>query len=165
MDLLESLPEQYHDPLTAAGIKDAETLARNWIDAQSMLGSSIRLPPKDAAPDDIAAFDARLSERVPGLVRLPDAEDKEGWGRFYGQLGRPEKPEGYTFEKVEGVADNVEQNIRTWTATLAHENGLTQAQAKKVYEGLAASNRDNAQAFTTTIEERRGVLKREWGQT
>ena len=162
-EFLELIPEQYREPLKAAGITTAEGLAKNWADAQSMLGASVRIPSKEASAEDLAAFDAKLAEKVPGLVRLPQDGDTEGFSRLYSALGKPESPDKYQFDAIERLEEGTAKQMSEWVAKIAHEANLTTAQAKRVYAAIAESTRDNTEAYTATLQERQEALKREWG--
>ena len=163
--LYELLPEQYHKPLQDAGIKDAESLAKNWADAQSALGGSLRIPGADAGDEAWQAFDAKLQERVPNLVRMPGEEDAEGRARLYAALGKPEAPDKYQFSVVEGLDEGTGKQITDWLAKVSHEADLTNDQARRVHLAIAESTRDNTQAYQTAIEERNEALRKEWGQS
>lgn len=164
-DLNDIAPEEYHEALSNAGIRDVESLVKNWADSQSALGSSIRIPGKDAGPEAKAEFDKRLMERVPGLVRLPNGEDAEELGRFYSALGRPESADKYTIPaEVEGIAPDAAKQIRDWVADFSHKANLTDTQARQVHEAITGSTRENLTAYSKAIEERTNQLKSDWGQ-
>lgn len=112
-------------------------------------------------------------ERLKGVpadrvVQLPAEDDAEGWKALHGKLGRPESPEGYTFEGYdpkaipEGVVDLV-PDMRTW----AHEAGLSPKQAGHLYakfgERMAALDTEAAAEFQRQSTADVAALKREWG--
>lgn len=163
--LYELLPEQYHKPLQDAGIKDAESLAKNWADAQSALGGSLRIPGVDAAPEAWQAFEAKLSERVPDLIRVPKDDDAEGRAKLFAALGKPEAPDKYQFSAIEGLDEGTGRQITDWLAKVSHEADLTNDQARRIHAAIAESTRDNTQAFQASIEDRNNKLKAEWGQS
>jgi hypothetical protein len=162
-DFEDALPENYRDAVANAGITDMESLVQNWADGQSTLGNSVRIPGPDAGAEDIAAFDARLVEKVPGLVRLPDFENDDDTGRFYQSLGRPEKAGDYKFNGVEGLAEDEAKNMGEWVSELAFKNNLTAGQAEAFYNDISESTmaaRKEAEANRQTTVD---ALKEDWG--
>lgn len=100
------------------------------------------------------------------LVRPEREDDAEGWSAFYGQLGRPEKADGYELPEIqlgEGQAD-----IREAFRAQAHAVGLNKSQARKLADWFVsqggqlqeASQRDRA--TRQELEDRE--LRTEWGQ-
>ena len=62
---------------------------------------------------------------VPG-----PAGSAEEWGEVYDRLGRPDGPDGYAFEAIEGVETADDPAL----AALAHELGLNPEQAGQLRE-------------------------------
>lgn len=164
-EFVETLPEEYREAVQSAGIQSLETLVKNWQDAQSALGSSIRVPGKDAPPEALAEFDKRIMERVPGLVRLPGDGDEDGMKRLYASLGAPDAPDKYKFSAVEDLDEGTSKQIGDWISSIAHEASLTNTQADRIYKAVAESTRENTTAYKSALEERTAALKREWGNS
>lgn len=115
--------------------------------------------------DGLDAF-AKSYKRLEGmrnipeneLLHIPKAEDADGMSEMYNRMGRPENPEGYKFEGVEGA---------DWFRNVAHETGLNEVQAMKVIAGYNAQ----VQAILETSDSEYQVqadiqmaeLKSEWG--
>lgn len=101
------------------------------------------------------------------LLELPEKDDdREGWGKVWGRLGRPENPEGYqlpAFTVTDGQID-LSPEYRKW----AHEVGLSNKAAKQLAEkfmGHAQNLRTQAdEKFSQETQLATERLKREWGQ-
>lgn len=93
---------------------------------------------------------------TPGVDSPP-----EDWAKFYGTMGRPETPEGYSYEGEKNEYFNT-------IASVAHKVGLTDAQFKE----LAAANdsfvqqtmQDSVATKQISQEEAIATLKNDWGQ-
>lgn len=122
--------------------KDVSAVAESLVEAQKMIGGSIRLPNDKDTPQDRAA---KLD-------------------KIYTQLGRPEKPEGYN------IAQPGEDAGVSWDAkkaegfkAIAHQLGLTQSQV----DGLVqfdiqremAGQVDQTHVYNACME----TLQKDWG--
>lgn len=174
-EFIEQLPNDYREAVESAGIDSLEGLVQNWQDAQSALGSSIRVPGPDAGEEARAEFDARLAEKVPGLVRLPAEDDPSAKESFFKALGRPEDPTGYTFGEAEELpyANPNEQaewkmadkQTQEWVAKIAHGANLTSEQARSIYEGVITDARNNTAEALRARNESMEKLKEDWGES
>lgn len=92
------------------------------------------------------------------LLRIPKSEDADGMNEFYNRMGRPEAPEGYGFEGVEGA---------DWFRQVAHESGLNESQAMKVIAGYNTQLQtvgETADAdYQIQTDKAMAELKSEWG--
>lgn len=173
-EFLEALPENYREAVANAGIDSMDKLVQNWADAQSAVGSSIRIPGPDAGAEQVAEFDNRLREKVPRLVRLPDGEDPEEVSRFYGALGRPEAPDGYAYGElpdleVGSASDKqtwgeADRKTREWISGISHKANLTNAQAQVLYSDMVGDARANVATAIQTRESMASKLREDWGQ-
>lgn len=157
------MPAEYRESVTKAGIGDIQALLKNWMDAQSMVGASVRIPGKDAGESDIAKFEERLRTAVPDLVRLPKAEDAEGWSKFYEKLGRPGDPSGYKFDAVEGIEEQTAADMSKFVANVAHKYNLLPAQARGVFADVVESMKASTAAAQRAADAASAALKTEWG--
>ena len=99
----ESLPDEIKESGALKDIPDVNTLAKSYVDAQSFIGRSIRIPGEDAGEDVRADFKDRLS-KVDGVGFIPTQESsKEEWDSFYGKLGRPDEVDGYNIHRPENL--------------------------------------------------------------
>jgi hypothetical protein len=102
-----------------------------------------------------------------GVVLPKDDNDAEGWGQLWQRLGRPEKPQGYGLDKIQGANPQVVEPI----AQAMHELGLSTRQATKLAEAwVGLSQRvqeEGAAQRQTEAAERAGreleEVKRAWG--
>lgn len=85
------------------------------------------------------------SERVP----LPQSDDdQEGWERWFRAAGRPEKPDDYSWERPDLPQDlPYDQETETAFRTWAHANGLTQRQARNLYDGYVKTQVERHKAW------------------
>lgn len=96
--------------LEKAGINDVETLAKRARETEKHVGSSIRVPGKDATD-----------------------EERE---TFLNKLGRPEKPEGYEFSPPKDLPEDIPYDGERASAFAAeaHKLGLTKDQAASLHD-------------------------------
>jgi hypothetical protein len=87
------------------------------------------------------------------IIRPADDAPKEDWDRFYASVGRPDGPDGYEIEG-EGL-DGFKQ--------AAHRLGLTNSQAKELYNWYGEQGKQRDQEIAKTAETVRESLKQEWG--
>jgi len=100
------------------------------------------------------------------LVSVPGpAATAEEWGQVYDRLGRPEGPDGYGFEAVEGFDTADDPAL----AALAHELGLNSEQAGQLrerhYEAAARGAQDQVVELRSGIQDVGQTLRAEWGQS
>ena len=145
------LSDEYRGNESLSQIPDLNTLAKSYLDAQQYAGGSIRIPGEDASTDDWAAFNSKLTSKVPTLLNLSSDED-EARNAMYARLGRPDSVDGY---KVEGA----DADFLQW----AHENGLSNAQVKSWQENTQGQNTQEGEAYDTQMQEANDLLKKEWG--
>lgn len=94
------------------------------------------------------------------LLRLPKADDAEGWGKVYERLGRPAKAEDYKFEAKDA-------KFAEWARGQFHKLGFSGDQAAnlvKEYNSFvdgAAKAMGDAGAAQVAQEE--AALKQKWG--
>lgn len=98
-----------------------------------------------------------------GLVLPGDDADADGWGKVWNRLGRPEAPDGYGLDKLEGADSEFAKGAQ---ATF-HGLGLSQKQAEGLAKWYAetATGREQADnaAFAATAEREMAELETEWG--
>lgn len=99
------------------------------------------------------------------LIELPGVDQgDEAWNAVYDRLGRPASPDEYGIEAPEWA----DPNMTDWFKQTAHELGLTDRQAKTLYEaynGMVQEQMDamEMQARESAEKEIEG-LEREWGK-
>jgi hypothetical protein len=125
---------------------------KGWKSADQMLDSYQNLEKTMGVPAD-------------QVLRLPKEGDSEGWGSVYNRLGRPEEPSGYKLNEVEVPDGGVDltSNLREW----AHEAGLSQEQAAKIYDNYNARLGEVTQEIQAQKAEQSAAdeqsLRKEWG--
>lgn len=128
-------------------VQSVEDLAKGYVNAQSMIGGSIRIPGKEAGKEDWDKFYDRFAD-VPGLTRY----NPEDLSTLYEAAGRPADAKGYGFE---GVPESFLE--------VAHAAGLnrTQVQSLLDYEKNLESQSESAEhdAINSGIN----TLRQEWG--
>jgi hypothetical protein len=131
---------------------DLPTLFKNHLDMDREINQRVRLPGKDAKPEEVDALFSKLEVRAP---------DK--WLRA--QRGVPDKPEGYEYVAPEGVAINDE-----WVNQargLAHKLGWSKqdfVEAINFHNGLIGkANAEAANVFKGDPEASKASLKEAWG--
>ena len=123
-----------------------------------------------AAPEGEAAPVAK-EEAAPALAMPGKDATPEEWAAFYGQLGRPETPEGYELPLPEGDDGAFAKEM----APILHKHGVTAAQAKGLAEDWnamvqaqqAQAEAAEAQRLAALDSKNRAEaaeLANEWGQ-
>lgn len=154
------LPEDLRVEPSLKDFKDVGSLAKSYVNAQRMIGSSVRIPSNDASKEVIDEFYKKITS-VPGVMRAPDETNPESMEAFYRQLGRPDKPEDYKVEVPEGF--QVDTDSYSEFTKLAHSLGLNNKQVEAIAKfDLERSMRamDQTTNLRETAEE---TLKKNWG--
>jgi len=143
-DWRDSISGDLRDRLDVESLED---LAKGYVNAQQMIGSSIRIPGKDAGEADWNKFYDRFKD-IPGLTRY----NPEDLSSLYEAAGKPADVRGYG---QEGVSEEFLQT--------ALEAGLNRQQVEKLLEFQDAQDiADQKKAddeFNTGLD----TLKKEWG--
>lgn len=159
----ETIAPEYRDAIAKTGIGDVNGLAKAYLEAQSFLGGAVRIPGPDAPPDDMRKFEARLQEKVPALVRIPEAEDADGWKAFWSRLGTPDAPTGYTFAPVEDLPETIVKPTDDWLADVFHKAGVPKTMAEKVRAEIVAANRTAYTQHSEATTAAENDLRTRWG--
>jgi len=119
----------------------------------------------------IALESHRNFEKLQGvpqerLVALPErSDDKEGWGKVFSKMGRPENAEGYGIKATE--QNPASESFLKWAGGTFHEIGLSKAQGENLVnkwndfttEHLKGESDKTAGLAT----EQQAKLKADWG--
>ena len=128
---------------------------------------------KDAKPEEVLKNTLKSYQELEKfrgaspeeLIKLPKADDAEGWKKVYQRLGQPESPDKYSeFQMPEGRQANPDL-VKSFRE-IAHGAGLNDAQQKAIAEGyagleakmVAAANEARKAEFDTEMMN----LKGEW---
>ncbi len=125
------LPEEFRADKAFEPFKDIGALAKSYRDTVKFVGA-------DKAT----------------LLRLPKDEAAPEWADVWTKLGRPEKPDGYTFEGIEDMPglDGFRQ--------AAHEAGLPTKAAQKLAGWYAQHQDQQREQMRASTEQ---ALRQEWG--
>jgi len=158
-DWRDQIAEDVRGSKALESVKDVADLATQFVNAQGLIGNSIRIPSENASDEDRAAFRARLLEKVPGLAEVA-ADDPAAFAATMRQLGAPQDATGYRLPEVEG-ADGLDavEGFNDW----AHEANLTQAQFATLAERFTQAQVAQAETRATDHNAQMEVLHREWG--
>jgi hypothetical protein len=155
----DELPEEIRSHKTLKDVADVGSLAKQFIDAQASMGTSIRIPGPDAGAEAFTNFHAKLAEKVPGLIPTPDPDNAEQMNALYTRMGRPTDAVGY--EHPEGVDPTQMADF----AKLSHGLGLTKAQYKGILSELGKYTATKQETSDEDFNQGIRSLKQEWGIT
>jgi|GEM_PF-1126722 len=111
---------------------------------------------------------AKAHQDLMGKALVVPGEDTTDEERdaFYQRLGRPEKPEGYEFQKPEDVP-SYNDGFADWFRGSAHAAGLSAAQAGALHDQFVAFAKQQAQDAAADRAEAqtqgKAALKQQWG--
>lgn len=142
----EGLPEELRSNSTIQNTPDVQTLAKTVIDSQSYIG-------KLTNGGELMPFPKSDDERMD----------------FMNKLGRPETPEGYTFDEIqypEGFPSDDGEFLNKFK-TIAHETGLLPAQVKAIHSWYENETIESFKNSTTenqkAMEDASTELKKDFG--
>ncbi len=159
VDWRETLPAELKESPALKDFKDPAALAKSFVETKALVGNSIRRPGPDAGKEAWAEFRTKVLDGIPEAIVLPEDPEalKEVEAKVWGKMGRPDKPEGYTFDGVE-LAPGVKLNEDALRAGAA-KMGLTKTQFKIAVAEAAAE----AAARQAEVAKAQGALKTELG--
>ena len=135
-DWREALPQELRGEKSLASFKDVGTLAKSYVEAQKLVGGSIRIPGADAKPEE--------------------------WGAVYDKLGRPSKPEGYEFKVPESLEPEFSDSLRGGFAKVLHDNGVSAKAAQAILDWYGASYADAAASLHSAAQATEAELRLKW---
>lgn len=135
------IPKELAEDAVMANVTDLATLAKNYKNAQSLVGRK-------------------------GLIVPTEKDAPEVWDNFYKALGRPEKDTEYEFEKVEGMELDLSK-MKEGYRKLAFQHGLNRKAAKELWkyveQNAADGQKATMDAYKTRVSSEWADLKKEWG--
>jgi len=141
----DSLPADLKDNPTLSQIPDVQTLAKNHVNVQKLIGTEkIERPKEDWTP--------------------------EQFSDFYTKLGRPAESKDYDLDGIE-IPESLpwDNDFQESMLGVMHEAGLTQAQVQKVLGGYISKVGGDFEAATGESQRTResGIqdLRNEWGKS
>lgn len=100
-----ALPDDLKSDPSLKDFKDVGGLAKSYVEAQKLIGSSIRLPREGAGEDELS--------------------------KFYNRLGRPEKIEGYEYKQSEDHPEILKEDYNS-LREIGYKIGLTKTQFQEL---------------------------------
>lgn len=159
------LSEELRSQANLSDFKTADDLAKSYLNAQKMIGNSIRIPSEDASPEAKADFYNKLKD-LEGVIVKPTSE--EDYSDYYNKLGRPSTSAEYKLDSVlESVGLEISDSINDELSgfkDLAYEMGLTNDQASKLLALRADEIKAADEAANMSIELGQKRLHEIWGQ-
>ena len=157
---LDSLPEDIRGEASLRDFKDMSALAKSYVNAQKMLGNSIRIPGADASDEVKNEFYQKMMS-VPGVMRAPDPHNPEAVDQIYSQLGKPKTSDAYRLELPEGV-QLAEADIKSFNEQ-AHALGLTQKQYEGIMQTYVGNEIASIEASNAERADGEAQLRQMWG--
>ncbi len=152
----DRLPEELQSAPYFKNAESPEQVLADLNNAAAWQGNSIRIPGPDAGAEDIAAFQSKAIEKFPGLMPTPNLEDSDAMSQVFGQLGRPESPDGYS------LPEGLEMDVATLRAH-AHQSNMTNQQFQALVSALGKEQADAIEASQNALAEQYQTLQTEWG--
>lgn len=143
-DWYAQIPAEYGTEKSLASFKGKPLgeFVRSYVEAQKMIGGSIRLPGEKDKPEEAA----KKREDIYNKLGRPESADKY-------DIKMPEMPEGLGFS---------EQHDKDFRAT-AHKLGLSTTQLQGLYEWYGNYLGSFAPAMAARRQDAQGKLQEEWG--
>lgn len=144
IDWKSQIPEEYKTEKEWETYKDLGGVLKSHINLVKRLGTSIKIPDKDAGPEEVAAFRAKLG--------VPESADKY-------DVKLPAPPEGKT----------VDDSLLKAMLPVFHKAGLSNAQAQEIadaYTKMEAERSVLSEAAAARMdEENLEEVRKLWGAT
>lgn len=158
----DSLSPELKGSAALADVKDIASLAQQFVDQSSYVGSAIRVPSEDASVEDKQKFFDKILKHAPNLMPRPEAGNEEQMNALLTAMGRPADTTGY--EQVEVPAGlNFSEERMGQFKDLAHKYGLTKDQFKGVLGDVLALDASSQQASDAAVVTSRQATEQEWG--
>lgn len=130
--------EDNREWLAKSGFKSVDDVVKSAYEQSKLLGNAVRVPGKDAKPEEVEAF--------------------------YEKLGRPKTADEYDFRPPESLPENLPydgERAKSF-AGLAHKIGLSKAQAAAVHDWAVENAVNDFNGYSAqSAEERTTVAKAE----
>lgn len=156
-DVIASFPEALRAEASLQDFKDVAGLAQSYVHTKRELGGRLPLPGPDAAPEKRTEFLKMLTEKVPGVVYLPNDATPDMLAPLWERLGKPKDEAGYKVEDEKPYAD-LGISVKDMRA-LALKAGLTNAQFKTQLDLMTEARKLEVAKFNEGHE----ALTKEWG--
>ena len=158
--MLKGLPETLRDHQSLKSVKGVEDLATQFVNQQSMIGNSIRIPTKDTDEETANAFYKKLMD-VPGVVRLPGEDaDEAVWAEFNSKVGVPPTADEFKIQLPEGAT--LEPEYLQQATKTAHALNLNNNQLNTLLKNELETRAANEEAYENFVIESKTALKAVW---
>jgi hypothetical protein len=158
-DWKSGLPEDLKTAPALKDMADVATLAKAFVETKAFVGSSLRPPGPDATPEMKMDFIAKLREKVPELLFMPDGEDepaKVARETAWTKLGRPKEAKDYALPVDLTLPDEHLEALRQE----AFNEGLTKSQfqtrAKRIADAISTAEL-NQKTSTANLKKELGA--------
>lgn len=162
---LEQFPESTRD---WDEVKNSDSPEQVWdriSHMRSKFGTGLFKPGEDAGEEQKSKFLERVVELTDGQVvirpDLAEDADEEVVNLFYRSLGRPDNPDDYEFEEIEGSEYPSER--QAFIRRIAHEAGLTKNQLKILDKKMRTAELEAETEKQEVLRQQLVDLKAEWG--
>ena len=140
----DSLPEELRTNASLEKFSDVSTLAKSYINAESMIGKDKMV--------------------VPGANTT-----EEEWSDIYDKLGRPSDPNGYELKAELAEGEQIDEQLMSSFKETAHKHGLSPAQAQGLldyYNSISSQSMvDMENNAILAQEDSSRTLREEWGRS
>lgn len=157
VDFLSLISDEYKSTSNIKDFKDANQMAKSYIELQKMVGGSVRIPPKDASPESKTEFFNKIKD-IDGILLKDDAE-------LFSKLGRPSKPEEYKLDNhlSEDYKAALKPELDSFK-NIAYNLGLSDAQAKGLLDMRMGELEAQQQSFIAEQGKTKDKLQKLWGE-
>lgn len=150
--------------VNAPGVDNAPPPDLSWLENLDDDGKGFVANKAWKTPKDVVESYRNLEKLVGRKGRdIPEADDAEGWNKFYNELGRPETADGYKFD----LPDEYNPELVKFYQEAAHKAGLTKKQADAFLMDYMdfehAAREEYAKQNASRVDMGVAELKREWG--
>jgi len=149
----QEIPEEYRETTLVQEAKSLGDVVKGAIEAQALVGSSIRVPSEHASVEDVDAFTEKLVKR--GFIPRDKASD----------YLKPKDPAHYELETVpvDAAEINLQQSDIDLMKARAHTLGLSKEQFKDFSSNLIDARRQELADKRARHAEANDALKILWG--
>lgn len=136
-DWRSAIPEDVRSHPALSSFKDVGALAKSYVEAQKMIGGSVRIPGPNAKPEEVAAFRAKL--------------------------GVPESPDKYELRVNESVRGILDEKIVGGFRQAAHKLGIPPQAAQGLLDWYSNVLAEGQRSIVQQAKVTEAELKAEWG--
>lgn len=139
-----SLPDEYKSSPTVLNHKDLPSFVKTALEAEKLIGKK-------------------------GIIKPGEGASQDELNKFYNDLGRPEKPEGYDLKKPENWSNDIPFNEKLIPKVqeMFHKRGISLETGKALFDDYNALMASEYTGYMDTSEAsvKQGLedLKKEWG--